>query len=87
MPLTQFMNKHILNHPQYNDPKIEIDWVIDEKIIMGAIDKTMAAYFKGELNDNSIHDDYQAKGANHMKALIGALVQFQLISNKLECPI
>lgn len=87
MLLTKFMNNTILAHPHFNDNDIQINRNKNQQIISESIDATMASYFRGELNDMSIHDESQFQGVNHMKSLISSISQFQLISDKFESKI
>ena len=85
--MTEFFNNTIYAHPHFNDNDLQVNDEKNTQIVKDSIDLTMTTYIRGELADISIRGDTKVIGANHMKSLISALIQFLLISNKFECQI
>jgi len=54
------------NHAYFQDPDLESNELKNKIIIRDSINKTMACYFQGELDENSVHEDYRISGTNHI---------------------
>ena len=60
-------------HPNFKDGDLELDPSKNKQIKSDAMTETIYTYMRGELDDNSINEDYKYNGVNYMKPLTSVM--------------